>query len=61
MDAVTVRYSSGQSLKSIADEFGLNPIKAHKLLITARVYESDVAEKLVLEKNDKGDIVQYRK
>ncbi|MFR4320974.1 MAG: hypothetical protein ACLT3O_06695 [Blautia massiliensis (ex Durand et al. 2017)] len=34
------------SLQAIADELGLNPIKVRKLLITAGVYVSDVAEKV---------------
>ena len=39
-------YDSEMSLQAIADELGLNPIKVRKLLITAGVYESDVAEKV---------------
>ena len=34
------------SLQAIVDELGLNPIKVRKLLITAGVYESGVAEKV---------------
>ena len=34
------------SLQSIADALALNPIKVRKLLITAGVYESEVAEKV---------------
>ena len=34
------------SLQAIGDELGLNPIKVRKLLITAGVYESEVAEKV---------------
>ena len=33
-------------LQSIADALNLNPIKVRKLLITAGVYESEVAEKV---------------
>ncbi|QCU03366.1 hypothetical protein EYS05_14690 [Blautia sp. SC05B48] len=33
-------------MQAIADELGLNPIKVRKLLITAGVYASDVAEKV---------------
>ena len=39
-------YDAGMSLQAIADELGLNPIKVRKLLITAGVYASDVAEKV---------------
>ena len=33
-------------MQAIADELGLNPIKVRKLLITAGVYVSDMAEKV---------------
>ena len=46
MDASVVLYNSNNSLQAIGDELGLNPIKVRKLLITAGVYESDVAEKV---------------
>ena len=46
MDAAVAFYNSEISLQAIADELGLNPIKVRKLLITAGVYESDVAEKV---------------
>lgn len=39
-------YSSEMSLQAISDELGLNPIKVRKQLITAGVYESEVAEKV---------------
>ena len=39
-------YEEECSLRSIADALTLNPIKVRKLLITAGVYESDVAEKV---------------
>mgnify|MGYP006925903287 CR=1 FL=1 len=39
-------YSFEMSLQAIGDELGLNPIKVRKLLITAGVYESEVAEKV---------------
>ena len=39
-------YDSEMSLQAIGEELGLNPIKVRKLLITADVYESDVAEKV---------------
>ena len=46
MDAVVALYEEECSLRSIADALTLNPIKVRKLLITAGVYESDVAEKV---------------
>ena len=46
MDAVVALYEEECSLRSIADALTLNPIKVRKLLITASVYESDVAEKV---------------
>ena len=46
MESAVVLYDSEMSLQSIGDELGLNPIKVRKLLITAGVYESEVAEKV---------------
>ena len=46
MDAAVALYEVDCSLRSIADVLTLNPIKVRKLLITAGVYESDVAEKV---------------
>lgn len=46
MDAAVALYGKDCSLQSIADVLNLNPIKVRKLLITAGVYESDVAEKV---------------
>ena len=46
LDAAVALYNSEMSLQAIADELGLNPIKVRKLLISAGVYESDVAEKV---------------
>lgn len=37
-------YNYNMSLKAIADELFLNPIKVRKLLITAGVYESNTAD-----------------
>lgn len=45
MDAAVSLYKN-KSLQAIADELSLNPIKVRKLLITADVYESEVAEKV---------------
>ena len=46
MDAAVALYNSEMSLQAIGDELSLNPIKGRKLLITAGMYESGVAEKL---------------
>ena len=46
MDAAVALYGEDCSLQSIADAIVLNPIKVRKLLITAGVYESEVAEKV---------------
>lgn len=46
MDAAVALYDSKMSLQAIADALNLNPIKVRKLLITAGVYESEVAEKV---------------
>ena len=54
MDAAVALYGEDCSLQSIADAIVLNPIKVRKLLITAGVYESDVA------KNVKNTFEEYR-
>ena len=46
MDAAVALYDSEMSLQTIGEELKLNPIKVRKLLITAGVYESEVAEKV---------------
>ena len=46
MDAAVALYEEDCSLQSIVDALALNPIKVQKLLITAGVYESEVAEKV---------------
>ena len=46
MDDSVALYDEECSLQAIADVLNLNPIKVRKLLITAGVYESDVAEKV---------------
>ena len=46
MESVVALYEEDCSLQSIADALALNPIKVRKLLITAGVYESEVAEKV---------------
>jgi len=54
MDAAVALYGEDCSLQSIADALALNPIKVRKLLITAGVYESEMAEKV------KNTFVEYR-
>ena len=44
MESAVALYDSEMSLQAIGEELGLNPIKVRKLLITADVYESEVAE-----------------
>ena len=46
MDSAVALYDSEMSLQAISDELGVNPIKVRKQLITAGVYESEVAEKV---------------
>ena len=46
MDAAVALYNSEMSLQAVGDALNLNPIKVRKLLITADVYESEVAEKV---------------
>ena len=46
MDAAVALYEEDCSLRSIADALALTPLKVRKLLITAGVYESEVAEKV---------------
>ena len=46
MESAVAFYDSEMSLQAIGDKLGLNPIKIRKLLITAGVYESEVAEKV---------------
>lgn len=46
MESAVTLYEEERSLQSIADVLNLNPLKVRKLLITAGVYESEVAEKV---------------
>ena len=55
MDAAVALYNSEMSLQAIADALNLNPIKVRKLLITAGVYEAEVAKKV------KNTFEEYRK
>ena len=45
MESAVTLYGEECFLQSIADALALNPIKVRKLLITAGVYESEVAKK----------------
>lgn len=44
IQAAVVLYEEDNSLQTIADTLSLNPIKVRKLLITADVYESEIAD-----------------
>ena len=46
MEGAAALYEKKCSLQAIADALKLNPIKVRKLLITAGVYESEIAEKV---------------
>ena len=46
MESAVALYQEKYSLQSIADALNLNSIKVRKLLITAGVYESEIAEKV---------------
>ena len=46
MESAVTLYEEDCSLQAIADALNLNPIKVRKLLITAGVYKSDIAEKV---------------
>lgn len=45
-------------LREIADEFELNPIKVRKLLITAGVYHSDIADSVLKMYNEKKSVAE---
>lgn len=66
VDSVVLAYSDNSdsaahpSLHQVADDFDLNPLKVRKLLITAGVYHSDIADgvmKLYLEKKTLAEIM----
>ena len=44
IQAAVVLYEEDNSLQTIADTLSFNPIKVRKLLITAGVYESEIAD-----------------
>ena len=60
MDTAVALYNSEMSLQAIGDALGLNPIKVRKLLITAGVYESEVAEKVQDTFEEYREIQNYK-
>lgn len=60
MESAVALYNSEMSLQGIGDELDLNPIKVRKLLITAGVYESDVAEKVQGTFNNYKETQSYK-
>ena len=60
MDAAAALYKENRSLQSIADALSLNPIKVRKLLITAGIYESDIAEMVQRTFNDYRETQGYK-
>ena len=60
MDAAATLYGEDCSLQSIGDALNLNPIKVRKLLITAGVYESEVAEKVKKTFEEYREIQDYK-
>ena len=60
MESAAALYNSEMSLQAIGEELGLNPIKVRKLLITADVYESEVAEKVQDTFEEYREIQNYK-
>ena len=60
MESAVALYDSEMSLQAIGEELGLNPIKVRKLLITAGVYESEVAEKVQATFQEYREIQDYK-
>ena len=60
MESAVALYDSKMSLQAIGDELGLNPIKVRKLLITAGVYESEVAQKVLDTFEEYREIQDYK-
>ncbi len=64
LDSVTFAYSDSvsptthPSLREITDEFELNPIKVRKLLITADVYQSDLADDMLRLYREKKTVAE---
>ena len=60
MESAVALYDSKMSLQAIGEELGLNPIKVRKLLITADVYESEVAEKVQATFQEYSETQDYK-
>lgn len=60
MDAAVIRYKDGMTLQAIADALSLNPIKVRKLLITAGIYESDIAKMVQCTFNNYKETQSYK-
>ena len=60
MESAVALYDSEMSLRAIGEELGLNPIKIRKLLITAGVYESEVAQKVQDTFEEYREIQNYK-
>ena len=60
MDAAVILYKDGMTLQSIADALSLNPIKVRKLLITAGIYEPDVAKMVQRTFNNYRETQSYK-
>lgn len=60
MDAAVELYKNDMTLQGIADELSFNLIKVRKLLITADVYESEVAEKVKRTFNEYRETQDYK-
>ena len=60
MDAAVILYKDGMMLQSIADALSLNPIKVRKLLITAGIYESDIAKMVQRTFNNYRETRSYK-
>ena len=60
MEATVALYKENNSLQSIADALNLNPIKVRKLLITAGIYESDIAKMVQCTFNNYKESQSYK-
>ena len=60
IESAVALYEEKCSLRSIADALNLNPIKVRKLLITAGVYELEVAEKVQDTFEEHREIQSYK-
>ena len=60
MESAVALYEEDCSLQTISDALDLNPIKVRKLLITAGVYESDVAEKVKITFEEYRETQDYK-